>query len=236
MYKSKEFFGNLSKSTRLTVISCGIFIILTFIILMFFVMFPITPSEKVISGMGRAGLMDSDGKNSPYGDELNGVVVTTSADSSGKKNDSKVTTANTQVTYPKVHYVDKIFTTNEGYVYTGYAVPTGQPGYNSYNYNSNQTVTQAVEHYEEPVYTEPPQSYEPEPQQPETSETDEPSEPTAPEYSEPDVPDTSYDEPDVPEVTDPPVIDEPSDVDPPYSEPDPIPSDEPSEPSDEPEL
>ena len=140
MYKFKEFFGNLSKSTRLTVISCGIFIILTFIILMFFVMFPITPSEKVISGMGRAGLMDSDGKNSPYGDELNGVVVTTSADSSGKKNDSKVTTANTQVTYPKVHYVDKIFTTNEGYVYTGYAVPTGQPGYNSYNYNSNQSL------------------------------------------------------------------------------------------------
>ncbi len=231
MYKFKEFFGNLSKSTRLTVISCGIFIILTFIILMFFVMFPITPSEKVISGMGRAGLMESGGKNSPYGDGINGVVVTTSADSDGKKNDSKTTTANTQVTYPKVHYVDKIFTTNEGYVYTGYAVPTGRPDY------SNQTVTQAVENYEEPVYTEPPQSYEPEPQPPETSEIDEPSEPTAPEYSEPDVPpETSYDEPDVPEVTDPPVTDEPSAVDPPYSEPDPVPSDEPSEPSDEPEL
>lgn len=235
MYKFKEFFGNLSKSTRLTVISCGIFIILTFIILMFFVMFPITPSEKVISGMGRAGVMDSEGKISPYGDDLNGVVVTTSANSSGNKNESTVTTANTQVTHPKVHYVDKIFTTNEGYVYTGYAVPTGRPDY------SNQTVTQAVENYQEPVYTEPPQPYEPEPQ-PEISETDVPYEPTVPDISEPDIPPepTEYVEPDVPVVTDPPVIDEPPVVDPPSEpepEPEPVPSYEPDEPSSaEPEL
>lgn len=229
MYKIKEFFGTLSKSTRLTVISCGIFIILTFVILMFFVMFPITPSEKVISGMGRASLMASDGNNSPYGDsELNGVVVTTSSDSSGQKNDSRKTTAGTQVTHPKVHYVDKIFTTNEGYVYTGYAVPTGRPDY------SYQTVTQAVENnYEEPVYTEPSEPYEPE------TQPSEPAETTVPETSEPDVP-YIPEETDTLEVTEPPVTDEPSDVDPPEPEPEPepepVPSDEPDEPSDSPEF
>lgn len=228
MYKLKDFFGNLSKSTKLTMISCGIFIILTFVILLFFVMFPITPSEKVISGMGRAGLVNSDGKKSNYGDSaLDGVVVTTSvSDSSGKKS-----TVITTVGSHRSSYVDKIFTTNNGYVYTG-----PKTDYSS----SNQTYTKAVENnnnnnnnnnnysYEEPDYNEPTQPYEPEPDNNDSSS--EPSyEPTVPDYSEPDtsdVPDESSSEPDIPDVppvTEPPAPDNPPD-DSSYVEP--VPSDE----------
>lgn len=235
MYKLKDFFGNLSKSTKLTMISCGIFIILTFVILLFFVMFPITPSEKVISGMGRAGLVNSDGKKSNYGDSaLDGVVVTTSvSDSSGKKS-----TVITTVGSHRSSYVDKIFTTNNGYVYTG-----PKTDYSS----SNQTYTRTVENnnnnnnnysYEEPDYNEPTQPYEPEPDNNDSSS--EPSyEPTVPDYSEPDtsdVPDESSSEPDIPDVppvTEPPVPDNPPD-DSSYVEP--VPSDEPDTVSDSTEF
>ena len=235
MYKLKDFFGNLSKSTKLTMISCGIFIILTFVILLFFVMFPITPSEKVISGMGRAGLVNSDGKKSNYGDSaLDGVVITTSvSDSSGKKN-TVITTDGSH----RSSYVDKIFTTNNGYVYTG-----PKTDYSS----SNQTYTRTVENnnnnnnnysYEEPDYNEPTQPYEPEPDNNESSS--EPSyEPTVPDYSEPDtsdVPDESSSEPDIPDVppvTEPPAPDNPPD-DSSYVEP--VPSDEPDTVSDSTEF
>lgn len=235
MYKLKDFFGNLSKSTKLTMISCGIFIILTFVILLFFVMFPITPSEKVISGMGRAGLVNSDGKKSNYGDSaLDGVVITTSvSDSSGKKS-----TVITTVGSHRSSYVDKIFTTNNGYVYTG-----PKTDYSS----SNQTYTRTVENnnnnnnnysYEEPDYNEPTQPYEPEPDNNDSSS--EPSyEPTVPDYSEPDtsnVPDESSSEPDIPDVppvTEPPAPDNPPD-DSSYVEP--VPSDEPDTVSDSTEF
>ena len=235
MYKLKDFFGNLSKSTKLTMISCGIFIILTFVILLFFVMFPITPSEKVISGMGRAGLVNSDGKKSNYGDSaLDGVVVTTSvSDSSGKKS-----TVITTVGSHRSSYVDKIFTTNNGYVYTG-----PKTDYSS----SNQTYTRTVENnnnnnnnysYEEPDYNEPTQPYEPEPDN--SASSSEPSyEPTVPDYSEPDtsnVPDESSSEPDIPDVppvTEPPAPDNPPD-DSSYVEP--VPSDEPDTVSDSTEF
>ncbi len=235
MYKLKDFFGNLSKSTKLTMISCGIFIILTFVILLFFVMFPITPSEKVISGMGRAGLVNSDGKKSNYGDSaLDGVVITTSvSDSSGKKS-TVITTDGSH----RSSYVDKIFTTNNGYVYTG-----PKTDYSS----SNQTYTRTVENnnnnnnnysYEEPDYNEPTQPYEPEPDNNESSS--EPSyEPTVPDYSEPDtsdVPDESSSEPDIPDVppvTEPPAPDNPPD-DSSYVEP--VPSDEPDTVSDSTEF
>ena len=53
MEKIKSLFGNLKKSTVITLISCGCFIALSFIILCFFIMFPITPSEKVMATFGR---------------------------------------------------------------------------------------------------------------------------------------------------------------------------------------
>lgn len=229
MYKLKEFFGNLSKSTKLTVFSCGIFILLTFVILLFFVMFPITPSEKVISGMGRAGLVNSDGKKSNYGDSaLDGVVITTT--SSEKKNNT-VTTA---VGSHKSSYVDKIFTTNDGYVYTGNKTPIDYS-------ESNQTYTRTVDNnnynYQEPVYTDPPQSYEPEPDN--NNDFSEPYEPSVPDYSEPvtpDIPDESSSEPEpvIPDVTEPVIPDDNPPDDSSYAEP--VPSDEPDIPSDSAEF
>ena len=53
MSKGNGFFSNLKNSTKITLVSCGCFIALAAAILSFFVMFPLTPSEKVISSFGR---------------------------------------------------------------------------------------------------------------------------------------------------------------------------------------
>jgi len=200
MYKFKAFFGNLSKSTRLTVMSCGIFIALTFIILMFFVMFPITPSEKIISGMGRNGLSNSNGNKS-----TSVVSSTTDVNSSKKKNSST-----TSVNNSKVHYTDKIFNTDNSYVYTGYTAP-----YNEQDYNDNdENVVQKSQ--PAPVYTTPPSYVAPEPEVTELY-----TEPYVTEYTEPEVTDT----PDVSEPDEPAVTDSPEPV--PEPEPEPVPEPEP---------
>ena len=46
----------LKKSTIITMVSCGSFIVMTFLALLFFVKFPITPSEKIISNIGRKSI------------------------------------------------------------------------------------------------------------------------------------------------------------------------------------
>jgi len=60
MSRGNGFFSNLKKSTRITLVSCGCFIALTAVILTFFVMFPITPSEKLISSFGRESIYKQD--------------------------------------------------------------------------------------------------------------------------------------------------------------------------------
>ena len=60
MSKGNGFFSNLKKSTKITLVSCGCFIAMTALILFFFVMFPITPSEKIISSIGRESISKKD--------------------------------------------------------------------------------------------------------------------------------------------------------------------------------
>lgn len=70
MSKIKDFIMGLSKSTKITLISCGSFVLLTLLILTFFVLFPITPSEKAIASLGREGLVYQ------VGGEEEGLVTT----------------------------------------------------------------------------------------------------------------------------------------------------------------
>ena len=77
MAKFASFYNSLKKSTRLTVTSCAGFILLTLLVLIFFVMFPITPSEKIMTSIGRESIHHSnDG-----GEGINAVpeVMTTDA-------------------------------------------------------------------------------------------------------------------------------------------------------------
>lgn len=50
----------LKKSTIITMVSCGSFVVMTFLALLFFVKFPITPSERIISSIGREGIYRHD--------------------------------------------------------------------------------------------------------------------------------------------------------------------------------
>ena len=53
MSKVREFFTSLNKSTKITLISCGCFVALTVVILCFFVLFPISPSDTIQEKYGR---------------------------------------------------------------------------------------------------------------------------------------------------------------------------------------
>ncbi|MCM1314538.1 MAG: hypothetical protein NC040_08980 [Muribaculaceae bacterium] len=56
MKKKQGFFSRLKKSTIITMVSCGSFVVMTFLALLFFVKFPLKPSERIISSMGRQGI------------------------------------------------------------------------------------------------------------------------------------------------------------------------------------
>ena len=58
MSKIREFFANLKKSTKITLISCVSFVLMTFLILCFFIMSPITPSDKAGKTFGRESISD----------------------------------------------------------------------------------------------------------------------------------------------------------------------------------
>ena len=63
MSKKSGFISNLNKSTKITIASCIGFILLTGIILVVFILFPITPSEKVLASIGRENIANSNGEN-----------------------------------------------------------------------------------------------------------------------------------------------------------------------------
>lgn len=52
----KKSRSKLKRSTIITMVSCGSFIVMTFLALLFFVKFPITPSEKIMASIGREGI------------------------------------------------------------------------------------------------------------------------------------------------------------------------------------
>lgn len=46
----------LKRSTIVTMASCGSFVVMTFLALLFFTKFPVTPSEKIMNGIGRESI------------------------------------------------------------------------------------------------------------------------------------------------------------------------------------
>ena len=189
MNKAKEFFANLRKSTKITLISCICFVSLTFLILCFFILFPISPSEKVMASIGRESVQKSDQNDSS--------ITTTS--NSNQFDVSKGTTVTTTAVSTNRKEYQITITTGEGFLSGGY-IPSGNysetttssnsefPHFpNDEDVNNNQGTTQGSE-------------------EPTTSGNDVPI-PTNPDTTEPYVePTTEYVEPNTQEpiVTTPP--------------------------------
>lgn len=125
MSRGNGFFSNLKKSTKITLVSCGCFIALTAVILTFFVMFPITPSEKMISSFGRESIYKQD----PQGTSPTTAVTTTVT------NDIIVSKSKRTTTVTKVKRTEFTisFTSGNGF-FKGQKIPSGDfsGDYNSY--------------------------------------------------------------------------------------------------------
>ena len=117
MSKGNGFFSNLKRSTKITLVSCGCFIALTALILLFFVMFPITPSEKVISSFGRESIYKQD----TTGTAVTTAVTTTMNDDIVVAKGTKTTTAS-RTTAKK--YTTHKLTSGSGF-YMDQRIPTG---------------------------------------------------------------------------------------------------------------
>lgn len=139
MSKGNGFFSNLKKSTKITLVSCGCFIALSAAILFFFVMFPITPSEKVISSFGRESIYKKD----VTGTTVTSTAVTTSNNDIIVAKSSKTTTTSARTTRTEMPKI----TSGSGF-YTGQKIPSGgTPGENYYTPTFQTTTTSAAGGY-----------------------------------------------------------------------------------------
>lgn len=103
----------LKKSTIITMVSCGSFIVMTFLALLFFVKFPITPSEKIISSIGRESIYKNNNLDSM-------AVTQTSSGTQTTVSATSQTTA-TQTTTASATHSDFVITitTGKGFFTTG---------------------------------------------------------------------------------------------------------------------
>lgn len=103
----------LKKSTIITMVSCGSFIVMTFLALLFFVKFPITPSEKIISSIGRESIYKNNNLDSM-------AVTQTSSETQTTVSTTSQTTA-TQTTTASATHSDFVITitTGKGFFTTG---------------------------------------------------------------------------------------------------------------------
>lgn len=158
MIKIREFFVNLKKSTKITMISCGCFIALTVIILFYFILFPYTPSDKVLKAFGRENVSSVE---TVY-------TTTTSVVTSSNATTTTVTTTRD----PNRTDFEIVITTGKGFIISGDIIPTG-PEYIV-------TTTTTPEPTETTDPTEPTEPIEPtDPTEPiEPTDPTEPTEPT----------------------------------------------------------
>ena len=106
MSKVKDFFANLKKSTKITLISCASFVLMTFLILCFFIVSPITPSDKAGNTYGRESV-------SPEGSTVSADVTTLVGGETVEV--SKGTTRNATTTVTTTHKdYEIIITTGTG--------------------------------------------------------------------------------------------------------------------------
>lgn len=205
MSRIRSFFANLKKSTVITLISCGCFVVLAFMILCFFILFPITPSEKVMATFGRESVAKNDaGSNS---------AVTTLADggesivvSKGSTMTSSTSASTTTRRITTTHKEFKITITTGSGFYSGGIIMTGDYSYEGIGYGSPTTTTSAAEYVypagtgEEPVNVTP--------TEPVVTGIDPNVTPTEPIITptEPVITPTEPQIPDPPPVDDPPVV------------------------------
>ncbi|MBO5163081.1 MAG: hypothetical protein J6B75_01355 [Ruminococcus sp.] len=122
MSSKSGFIAGLSKSTKITVCSCIGFVLLTSIILIFFVLFPITPSEKIMASIGRENVINGGQGGSPQ--SITPGVVTTVA---GDETESTEAATEKPVT-TTARTVNIRITTGSGFLWNG-RIPTGvMPG------------------------------------------------------------------------------------------------------------
>lgn len=134
MSKGNGFLGSLKKSTRITILSCSLFVLFTVAIMVFFVFFPITPSENVIAGFGRENVAKN---NSPA------VTTVTTAAEELVLTKASTTTTVSKYTTKHTNYVI-IATTGEGF-YVSNVIPTGVSPYDWGSYTATTSTTSAVE-------------------------------------------------------------------------------------------
>ena len=118
MKKNSGMTNGLNKSTKVTLLSCASFIVLTMLILIFFVMFPITPSEKIMASIGRENVFNG-GNGNPSATAVPGGETTASAQTTAT---TALNTARTGYTTTKT--VNIIITTGSGFLWNG-RIPTG---------------------------------------------------------------------------------------------------------------
>lgn len=116
MKKKESFITCLNKSTRITLFSCVCFVALTCIILVIFIFFPITPSEKIMASIGRENILNGGSGDSPL-TAVPGVVTTLTEES--KKTTVSTTTGTTTTRTVKIN-----ITTGSGFLWNG-RIPTG---------------------------------------------------------------------------------------------------------------
>ena len=109
MDKKGNFVSGISRSTKITLVSCFCFIALTCLILVFFVMFPITPSERIIASIGRGSAVSIEENNVPV---LTDAVVST--DASAVSSDSSLKSGTTTTKSVKI-----VITTGSGFLWNG---------------------------------------------------------------------------------------------------------------------
>ncbi len=128
MRKISESLGSLKKSTKITLMSCGSFVLMTALILCFFVMFPITPSEKMMSSLSREAV-----STNANGDNIVTAMPSVETTVSGEETvttTAKATTTKVTASTTRTNYTITI-TTGSGFLWGG-AIPTGiMPGGNT---------------------------------------------------------------------------------------------------------
>ncbi|MDE7364369.1 MAG: hypothetical protein K2N27_05715 [Ruminococcus sp.] len=200
MNKNTKFSGGLHKSTKITLLSCVSFIILTMIILVFFILFPITPSERIIASIGRENIFN--GNNN--GNNVTAIpeVTTTTSDISTTAGVNTNPTKSTGTTTTKTFKI--VITSGSGFMWNG-RIPTGV---------MNNTKTTPV--YADPVYPtrDPGYVYVPPVTQATTYPNGNETYPTNTDY--PTSTDTGTD---TPSATDTPTYTEPVQTEPIYTEP-----------------
>ena len=139
MSKFTGFYESLKKSTKITVLSCGSFVVMTMLILAFFILFPITPSEKIMTNIGRGENMSQE-SGEPV---QSGIPTVETTVSTPAVTTAKTTTTKARTTRARTTFTINI-TTGSGFSMNGRIPTGGMPGY------TETTVADPTEGYVDP--------------------------------------------------------------------------------------